>query len=516
MSTQSNNNKRIAKNTLLLYVRMLFTMTISLYTSRVILRVLGIEDFGIYNVVGGVVSMLGFITGSLTGASSRFITYNIGTDDKKLVTQTFANILFIHILLSGLILLLAETLGLWFMTTKLQIPDSRMTAAMWVYQFSVLSALVSILYSPYNALIVAYEKMSAFAYIPVFDAVMKLVIVYLLNVLPFDKLISYAWLFFLIQFFDISLYFIYCRRHFEESLTFPKRNKELFHKMFYFAGWTLTGNLAAVGYTQGINILLNMFFGPVVNAARGIAVQVQNVCRNFCYNFQMAINPQITKSYASGNLDYMHTLVMKSSKFSFFIMLLITLPIMLEADVILKLWLGTVPEHTANFLRLVLCYSLLYTLQNPVVHSINAVGDLKKFQIIESSLLLTIVPISYVGLKYFGIIPEYVFAIHLCVEIVTQIVRIQIVLPKISMSIKKYYVNVVVPLFKFGVFSAIFPIVCYFLIPSSNIWYSAILCILSVVSVTLTFYAVACSKQERLFVNEKIRALTNRVFIVRK
>lgn len=189
---------------------------------------------------------------------------------------------------------------------------------------------------------------------------------------------------------------------------------------------------------------------------------------------------------------------------------------MLEADVILKLWLGTVPEHTANFLRLVLCYSLLYTLQNPVVHSINAVGDLKKFQIIESSLLLTIVPISYVGLKYFGIIPEYVFAIHLCVEIVTQIVRIQIVLPKISMSIKKYYVNVVVPLFKFGVFSAIFPIVCYFLIPSSNIWYSAILCILSVVSVTLTFYAVACSKQERLFVNEKIRALTNRVFIVRK
>lgn len=207
---------------------------------------------------------------------------------------------------------------------------------------------------------------------------------------------------------------------------------------------------------------------------------------------------------------------MKSSKFSFFIMLLITLPIMLEADLILKLWLGTVPEHTASFLRLVLCYSLLYTLQNPIVHSINAVGDLKKFQIIESSLLLTIVPISYVGLKFFGILPEYVFVIHLCVEVVTQIARIQIVLPKISMSIKIYYMNVVIPLLKFGVFSAILPIACYFLVPSGNIWYSAMLCMLSVVSVALTFYAVACNNQERLFVNDKIKVLANRVFINRK
>ena len=510
MSQTSDNNKRIAKNTMLLYVRMLFTMAISLYTSRVILKTLGVEDFGIYNVVGGVVSMLGFITGSMTGASSRFITYNIGTENKKIVKRTFANIMFIHILLAILILILAETIGVWFMTTKLQIPESRINAAFWVYQFSVFAALLSILYSPYNALIVAHEKMSAFAYISIFDAIMKLIIVYLLNIIPFDKLIVYAWLFFSIQALDISLYFFYCWRHFDESHTVPRKNNKLFHEMFAFAGWTLTGNLAAVGYTQGLNILLNMFFGPVVNAARGIAVQVQNVCRNFCYNFQMAINPQITKSYASHNLEYMHSLVVKSSKFSLFIMLLITLPIMLEADIILKMWLGNVPTHTVSFLRLVLCYSLLYTLQNPIVHSINAVGDLKKFQLIESSMLLTIVPLSYLALKFGKIPPEYVFVIHLFVEIITQFARVQIVLPKISMSIRKYYKEVLFPSVLFVLVGSAIPVVMS-LQMQKQLFSALIVCLFSVLSVCIAFYYIGCNKQERLFVLDKMTVVLKRL-----
>ena len=386
MTAKSENNKRIAKNTLLLYIRMIFTMLISLYTSRVILNTLGITDFGIYNVVGGIISLLGFVTSSLGGASSRYITFELGKGNKNKLKKIFGNILSIHILFSIAIFILGETIGLWFFYNKLQIPLERFNAAFWVYQFSIFTSILSFISIPYNAVIIAHEKMSAFAYISIIDVILKLLIVYLLLIIPYDKLIIYSILFFCIQAFDRIIYGVYCSKHFEETHTKLQIDKNLFKELFDFAFWTMGGNLACIGYTQGLNILLNIFFGPAINAARGIAVQVQSVVRNFCLNFQTAINPQITKNYAKKDLAQMHSLIQISSKYSFLLLYLISLPLILEAPIVLKWWLGIVPEHTINFLRIILCTSLVVSLSNPFLISIYATGMIKKFQIIEGCL----------------------------------------------------------------------------------------------------------------------------------
>ena len=434
MSNQtSDNNKRIAKNTLLLYFRMLFMMVVNLYTSRVVLNALGVVDFGVNNVVGGVIAMLGFLTGSLSSASSRYITYDLGKGNITVMKKTFGNILSIHFILAVFVLIVGETLGLWFVTTQLQIPDGRETAAFWVYQFSVLSSILGIISAPYNAAIIAHEKMSAFAYISIVDAVLKLLVAFFIEVSPYDKLIVYSLSIFLIMLFDRVLYGIYCSKHFEETKVHFSYDKKMFKEIFAFAGWTMNGNLAIIGFTQGINILLNIFFGPAVNAARGIAVQVQGVCQQFCSNFQMALNPQLTKCYAQGELEYMHKLLCKSSKFSFYILFFIVLPLMFEAPFV-------------SFLRLILVSSLLYSLSNPIIVSVHATGKLKNFQIVEGTMLLSIVPIAYFLLKYFRIVPEYVFLVHIIVESCTQIVRLKIVLPMINMQLVDYFKKVILPI----------------------------------------------------------------------
>lgn len=506
MTDTSQNNKRIAKNTLLLYIRMLFMLVISLYTSRVVLNTLGIVDYGINNVVGGVIAMLGFIASSLGAASSRYITYDLGRGDMTVMKKTFGNILSIHFILAAIILVFGETFGLWFMSTQLQIPPERETAAMWVYQFSIFSSILAIISVPYNATIIAHEKMSAFAYISIVDAVLKLLIVYLLVVIPYDKLIIYAILFFCIQTFDRVVYGIYCSRHFEETRTKPAYNGKLFREIFAFAGWTMNGNLAVMGYTQGLNILLNIFFGPAVNAARGVAVQVQSVCQQFCSNFQMALNPQLTKSYAQGDLDNMHRLLKKSSKFSFFILFFIVLPLMFEAEFILKLWLGIVPEHTVTFLRLILVVGLLYTLSNPIIVSVHATGRLKKFQIIEGTMLLTIIPIAYILLKFFGIQPEYVFVVHIVVELCTQYARLRIVLPMIGMKLSDYLTSVYKPIMFVVVLSPWLPYIVNNTINAQ--WGSFfVVCGVSVLSTSILIYFLGCTVSERVFIREKLSGI---------
>lgn len=503
MTDTSQNNKRIAKNTLLLYVRMLFMLVINLYTSRVILNTLGVVDYGINNVVGGVIAMLGFLTISLGAASSRYITYDLGKGDMAVMKKTFGNILTIHFILAAIVLVIGETLGLWFMSTQLQIPLERETAAMWVYQFSIFSSVLAVISVPYNATIIAHEKMSAFAYISIIDAILKLLIVYLLVIIPYDKLIVYAMLFFCIQVFDRIVYGIYCSKHFAETHTKLRYDGKLFREIFAFAGWTMNGNLAYIGYTQGLNILLNIFFGPAVNAARGIAVQVQGVCQQFCSNFQMALNPQLTKNYAQSNLDEMHRLLIKSSKFSFYILLFIVLPLMFEAEFVLKLWLGIVPEHTVTFLRLILIVGLLYTLSNPIIVSVHATGKLKRFQIIEGTMLLTIVPISYLLLKYFGIRPEYVFVVHIIVELFTQYARLRIVLPMIGMKLSNYTKYVIKPIFFIIVLSPWLPYITSSFI--YNQWTSLFgVCFISVFSLLGLVYFIGCTTSERLFIKEKV------------
>lgn len=501
MSNQtSDNNKRIAKNTLFLYFRMLFMMAVSLYTSRVILNTLGIVDYGINNVVGGIIAMLGFLTYSLGAASSRYITFDLGKGDMNVMKETFGNIKSIHYILAVIILIIGETIGLWFMNNKLQIPENREFAAFWVYQLSILSSMIAVITVPYNATIIAHEKMSAFAYISIVDAILKLFIVYLLVVIPFDKLIVYSVLFFVIQIFDQIVYFVYCYKKFLETHTKCRYNKILFKEIFSFAGWTMNGNLAMMGYTQGLNIVLNMFFGPAVNAARGIAVQVQNTCQQFCSNFQMALNPQLTKSYAQGNLNSMHKLLIKSSKFSFYILFIIAMPLMFEANFVLKIWLGIVPNHAVNFLRLILIIGLLYTLSNPIIVSVHATGKLKRFQMIEGTMLLMIVPIAYFLLKYFNIRPEVVFVVHIIVEICTQYVRLKIVLPMINMKLGRYFKEVVLPILLVVLVSPIIPLGSYYKFYDESFLFFLIICSVCVLCSGFAIFTLGCTSNERDFI----------------
>ena len=446
MTDTASNNKRIAKNTVFLFIRMLFVLGVTLYTSRVILQVLGVEDYGIYNVVGGVVTMLSFITNSLSGASSRFITYALGQGDKNYINKTFSSILFVHYALAVLIFVLAETLGLWFVLEKLVIPIERQEAAMWVYQCSVVSVIVSIISVPYNSLIIAHERMSAFAYISIIEVVLKLVIVWTLIYIPFDQLIVYAVILALVQILIRILYTVYCKKHFEESVVRAKYYKQESREIFFYSCWTMNGYLAIAGYTQGINILLNLFFGPVVNAARGIAVQVQAACMSLVQNFLTAIRPQIIKSYANSDLVYMHTLVISATKYGYYLMLIIITPLLLCVESILELWLGIVPDHTVGLVKIMLLSGLLQPLGSAMIGAIHATGDIKKFQIYEGSSLLLVVPIAYVLLKCCKISPEMVMLVYLCVELFTQCIRVWIVLPKVQMSYKRYIKEAILPL----------------------------------------------------------------------
>lgn len=450
--------------------------------------------------------MLGFLTSSLGGASSRYITYNLGKGDMAVMKKTFGNILSIHFILAAIVLVIGETVGLWFMSTQLQIPPERETAALWVYQFSIFSSVLAVISVPYNATIIAHEKMSAFAYISIADAILKLLIVYPLVILPYDKLIIYAILYFCIQAFDRIVYGIYCSRHFEETHTRLRYDGNLFREIFAFAGWTMNGDLAVIGYTQGLNILLNIFFGPAVNAARGIAVQVQGVCQQFCSNFQMALNPQLTKSYAQGNLDYMHSLLVKSSKFSFYILFFIVLPLVFKTEFVLKLWLGIVPEHTATFLRLILIVGLLYTLSNPIIVSVHATGKLKKFQLIEGTMLLTIVPIAYILLKFFGIRPEYVFVVHIAIELCTQYARMRIVLPMINMKLGDYVRSVLKPIAFVVFLSPWLPYITNITVHGQ--WSSFFLvCIMCVLCISGCVYLIGCTVSERMFIKRKLSGI---------
>lgn len=453
MSGTSENNKRIAKNTLLLYFRMMLIIIITLYTSRVILNTLGVEDYGIYNVVGGVITMLGFLNGSLGGASSRFITFALGKGDKNELQNVFSTVLSVHFLLAGIIVLLAETVGLWFVCNKLVIPAERMTAALWVYHCAILTMVVTIISVPYNALIIAYERMDAFAYISILEVVLKLVIVWMLVYIPADKLIVYALLYLLVQFIIRMSYSRYCSTHFREIKPKLQWNIPLMKKISTYAGWTVNGNLAIMGYTQGINILLNLFFGPAVNAARGVAVQVQTAIMSFVQNFQMAVRPQIIKSFATNDLLYMHKLVITSSKYGFFLLLLLAFPIMFGIDAILRIWLGIVPEHTANFVRIMLFVGMIEPLSVSLINALHATGDIKKFQIYEGSALLSIVPIAYVLLKFYHVTPEAIMWVYFGVSFITQVIRVWIILPKIFMNYREYLHRVVFPL--------LFPFVCF-------------------------------------------------------
>ena len=359
MQDNSANNKRIAKNTILLYGRMLLTMAVSLYTSRVVLNILGVEDYGIYNVVGSVVTMFAFLNGALITSTQRYLTFELGRGDYDQLKKVFTTSIVIHAIIASLIVILAETIGLWFFYNKMVIPESRMTAAMWVYQLSIVTMVIQVMSAPYNSIIIAHERMGVFAVISILETILKLAIVYLLLVLSGDKLVLYAILVAVVQLLIRFVYTSFCKKNFEESQIIKGIDKTLLKEIGKFAGWNIWGNLAATLFGTGLNLLLNVFFGPVVNAARGIALQVESSIAQFSTNFLMAVNPQVTKLYAQNNLQEMRVLLSRASKFACYLMLMLSLPVMIETPVILTVWLKLVPDYTIPFLRLILCVAII-------------------------------------------------------------------------------------------------------------------------------------------------------------
>lgn len=359
MAESNHDSRRVAKNTLALFFRMAFLMIIALYTSRVILKALGVTDFGVYNVVGGFVSMFAIISSSISSSISRYLTFALGKGDNENLAHIFSTSVTMLYLMCALLLVLLESFGIWFVNFKLNIPEERMVAANWVFQFSVVTFLIDLMAMPYNAIVISHERMTAYAYISIFEGLGKLAVAFLVMISPIDRLVFYAALMATVAVSVRVTYTIYCRYHFSESHYHFVWDKKLIKEMFGFSGWTFFGVTSSVLADQGVNMILNMFFGPAVNAARGLAGQVNSAVGSFQGSFMGALNPQLTKSYAAGEQDAWISLVDRGARFSFYLYYIVALPILITAPFLLKLWLGTVPEHTINFVRLVIISSFL-------------------------------------------------------------------------------------------------------------------------------------------------------------
>lgn len=397
---EREDTKRVAKNTLLLYGRMIIMMLIGLYTSRVMLQALGVENYGINNVVGGFLSMLGIITSSMTNAVSRFITVELGHNDKNRRQKVFATTVSVMIAMGIIMIIVIETLGLWFLNNGLNIPENRMYAANWVLHCAAIGTFFNLIIVPYNSSIVAHEKMSVFAYLTILDVLFKLGICYLIYITPFDKLISFAVLGLIISRFMQWIYFRYCRTHFEECRYNWTFDKSLFKEIWGFAGWNFFGQAAWILNTQGLNMLINVYHGVLFNAARGIAEQVNGKINGFVQNFMIALNPQITKSYAAGNKDYAFRLACRGARFSFYIMFILSLPIMVESKYIINLWLGTPPEHAEIFTVWTIIQTLIILVGHPLVTLMMAHGDIKRYQIVITLWGCLPFPITWIAYKF--------------------------------------------------------------------------------------------------------------------
>lgn len=486
-------------------------MLVSLYTSRVVLNTLGIEDFGIYNVVGGIVAMFGFLNAAMASATQRFLSFELGRKDYKRLREVFSMSLNIHFIIAGIILILAETAGLWFLNEKMLIPPGRIEAANWVYQFSILAFMVTIISVPYNASIIAHEKMNVFAYISILEVSLKLLIVFMLQWFAFDKLKLYAVLTFSVALIIRIIYGIYCKKKLNSCSYIFVKDKTLFQTLFSYAGWNLWGNLASVSMGQGINILLNIFFGPAINAARGIAYQVSSAVNQFVTNFQLAANPQIIKSYASGDNDYMHRLIFYSSKFSFFLLLTLALPILFETQYILALWLKIVPDYTVLFTRLVICIVLVDCISGPLMTAAQASGKIKVYQSVVGGLLLLILPISYLFLKL-GFPPEITMLVNLGVSIVALFVRLRMLITLIHFPLKTFFRSVLFPIIKVCMTSLILAFIGYGLVqeePFRLIWGS----ILCVSTTCLSIWLIGLVKEEKKNIISQINKIVKHNFI---
>ena len=494
-----DNNKRIAKNTLVLYFRMLFMMAVSLFTSRVILNTLGVEDYGINNVVGGVVAMFSVLSGSMSSSISRFITFELGKGDKKRLKTVFSTGINIQLGMSLIILLVAEAVGVWFLNYKMNIPEERMYAANWVFQCSILTFILGLLSVPYNAAIIAHEKMSAFAYISIIEVTLKLIIVYLLTISPYDRLITYSILFMLVGVLIRLIYGYYCKRHFEECTYHLVYDKAILKSMTSFAGWNFLGNGAYMLNTQGVNILMNMYFGVAVNAARGVATQVDAALKQFVTNFTTAVNPQITKSYAQGDLSNMHKLVCRSAKFSAFLMMFFAVPIILETDTILSLWLKNPPAYASVFLKWIIISSFMDTvLANSLVTSMFATGDIKKYQIIVTTVGCLVFPLSWLAFQL-GFEPQVGYILYFIIYSILLFVRLYLLRDMVKLPIMMYVREVLFKVTPVMAISFAIPSILLFVIDEGLLRLVAVV-LLSMTVTTVTTYLIGLNEGEKKYI----------------
>ena len=421
-----SDNKRLAKNTILLYIRTLCVMVISLFTSRIILASLGIEDYGTYNVIGGFVAMFSLVGGTLVTATQRFINVELGKKEGGDINKIFNAALGIHMALVVVLILLFETFGLWFLNYQMNIPTDSMVAANVVYQCSIVAFVLNVLTMPYNAIIIAYERMKAFAYITLLDAVLKLGVCYLLFLSDSNRLIIYSVMLMFISLMNNAIYIIYCKKRFKNDVVFHfVKEKDLYMKQTSFAGFTFLGSVASILANQGVNIVLNIFCGVAVNAARGIAIQVQQAVLKFVNDFMTSLKPQITKTYAAGEIDKSIGLVYRGAKFSYFLMLIFSMPIILRTSEILTFWLKDYPEYSVIFIQLTLVYSLVTVLCTPLTTIILATGIIKKNALIIGGLRLLILPFSYIVLKY-GFAPYCIYFVMIAIDFLSIFTRLWI------------------------------------------------------------------------------------------
>ena len=502
MLNEAGNNRRIAKNTLLLYVRMIIILIISLYTSRALLSTLGAENFGIYNVVGGVVVLFSFLTNAMTSSTQRFLNYYLGLSDEEKVSKVFNTSIITHFTILILVLILAETIGLWFVKEKLNIPLDKEDTVLWVYQMSVITTLINIMVIPYRASIIAAELMSVFAYVSIFEVILKLIIVLILPYIAVDKLILYVILLSLVSALNLIIYEEVCRKKLSFTKLQIKWDKEQYMAQISFSWWYLFGGFAMVSAKQGLNILINIFFTVTVNASVGIANQVRNAIYGFITSFQTAFNPQIVKLYAIGESEKLLNLIYRSSKFSFFLLFILSFPIILFCKEILSLWLVDVPDYAVIFTQIVMLEAFTEALSAPLWTAIGATGKVKKYQVYVSAIILLTLPIVYIAFKL-GFSPIAAFWINLAISVIALLYRLFYIKKYMPYKIQDYFTKVILPCMKITLITIPVSMVlkCYF---CSSVVSTILLVLFTVFFSIITIFTLGLDKSEQSFVKCEI------------
>ena len=503
--SNSSNYKRIAKNAAILYIRMLLIIIITLYTSRIILQTLGVEDFGIYNVVAGFVAMIGFLNNAMTSSTQRFLSFELGKTEDSNVQEVFNMSINIHLIIALVTLVLGEIIGIWFIETKLNIPLDRLDAAKWVFHFSLFAFMINIITVPYKALVIANEKMNVFSLISIFDVIFKLLAVFMLSKLGMDKLILFALLSFIVVVLTFVLYKVYVKNYLPDSNYEFNWNQKLFKVILSFTGWNLWGNIAFILNGQGVNLLLNIFFGPVVNASRAIAMEVSSGLNSFVSSLQVALNPQIVKSYVAQDMKYMHQLVYYGAKYNFLLLFFLSMPVLINTEAVLSFWLGLIPEYAPIFVRLIIINILIDCISAPLMISAQATGKIRLYQSLVASILLLNLPLSYLLLKQ-GYQPESVVYIGICTSIIALLVRLLLLRKLIQLSIISFFKNVVfrILLVVISVVSVYYMLLDQY-IGRSNFWWDSVIISMSVFCAVIIF---GIDRLERRFLLMNLKKLS--------